>query len=109
MVLAKPTGMKPRALAEAIAPRLMFEGVVKVDVAGPGFINLSLDPSAFARGAARRARGSPRFGASDIGLGAKINVEYVSANPTGPLHVGMGGAPWSATRSRACSPSPGTT
>jgi len=89
MVLAKPAGMAPRALAEIIAPCLReAAGVTNVTIAGPGFINLTLS-DAFWRAALRAALDlGERFGASDLGAGQRVNVEYVSANPTGPMHVG---------------------
>jgi arginyl-tRNA synthetase len=91
MVLAKDAGKKPRELAEAIAERLRADGPVeKVDVAGPGFINIKLKPAAWIdalRGAVQLGR---QYGASNIGKGEAVNVEYVSANPTGPMHVGHG-------------------
>jgi len=91
MVLAKEAGKKPRELAEAIAVTLRDDDLVaKVDVAGPGFINLTLKPAAWlAELRSILARGS-RYGASTIGERDKANVEYVSANPTGPMHVGHG-------------------
>jgi arginyl-tRNA synthetase len=89
MVLAKDAGKKPRELAEAIAEKLRADDQVeKVDVAGPGFINIKLKPVAWIaalRGAVHLGAG---YGASDIGGGTPVNVEYVSANPTGPMHVG---------------------
>jgi arginyl-tRNA synthetase len=89
MVLAKDSGKKPRELAEAIAGKLRRDPLVaKVDVAGPGFINLTLDPSAW-RDALRTAiRIGPPYGGSHVGRGEAVNIEYVSANPTGPMHVG---------------------
>jgi arginyl-tRNA synthetase len=91
MVLAKDAGKKPRELAEAIAERLRADGLVeKVDVAGPGFINIKLNPAAWIdalRGAVQLGR---QYGASNVGKGKAVNVEYVSANPTGPMHVGHG-------------------
>ncbi|MFI5011266.1 MAG: arginine--tRNA ligase [Hyphomicrobiales bacterium] len=90
MVLAKEARTSPRALAERIARRLVSQGVAKAEVAGPGFINLSLEPGVFDEVLrACLAQGS-RFGAADIGAGAKVNVEYVSTNPTGPIHIGHG-------------------
>ncbi len=89
MLLAKPAGMKPRDIAEMMAAGLReVEGVSEVEIAGPGFINMRLGDAvwhdclkvAIGQGAA--------YGASDHGAGAKVNVEYVSANPTGPLHIG---------------------
>ncbi|APX88486.1 arginine--tRNA ligase [Brevirhabdus pacifica] len=89
MVLAKPAGMKPRDIADALAARLLEDGrIASADVAGPGFLNLRLSPAVW-QGVVRAAlREGVDFGRSDMGQGRKINVEYVSANPTGPLHVG---------------------
>lgn len=89
MVLAKAAGQNPRALAEAIAEALRADkDVVKVDVAGPGFVNMKLSDGFWqAHLAAILAAGS-NYGRSTIGAAKKINVEYVSANPTGPMHVG---------------------
>ncbi len=89
MVLAKDAGMKPRDLAGLIAARL--EGlphVTKVEVAGPGFINLSLDPAFWPTILVPVLNQGTAFGASALGGGEAVNVEYVSANPTGPMHVG---------------------
>lgn len=89
MVLAKAAGKKPRDIAEPLAAALKSDAdVVSAEVAGPGFLNLRLSP-AFWHGVVQTivAQGA-RFGASDIGQGARTNVEYVSANPTGPMHVG---------------------
>ncbi|WP_136162900.1 arginine--tRNA ligase [Sphingomonas flavalba] len=89
MVLAKPAGTNPRALAEALAERLRaVAGVESVAVAGPGFINLTLNDAVWrAELAEIHARGDD-YGRSAIGAGRKVNVEYVSANPTGPMHMG---------------------
>ena len=89
MVLAKDAGRKPRELAEAIAEKLRADALVsRVDVAGPGFINLTLKPAAWIE-ALRSAIGlASQYGRSDAGQGVRVNVEYVSANPTGPMHVG---------------------
>jgi arginyl-tRNA synthetase len=91
MVLAKDAGKKPRELADAYAERLRADDLVgSVEVAGPGFINLTLKPAAWI-GALRSAVQLGRdFGRSDAGRDARVNVEYVSANPTGPMHVGHG-------------------
>ncbi|WP_375550253.1 arginine--tRNA ligase [Rhodophyticola porphyridii] len=89
MVLAKPAGMKPRDIAEALAGKLAADDRIdSADVAGPGFINLRLSAETW-RGVIRGilAAGAG-YGRSDVGAGRKVNVEYVSANPTGPLHVG---------------------
>jgi arginyl-tRNA synthetase len=89
MVLAKDAGKKPRELAEAIAAKLRADALVaKVDVAGPGFINLTLKPSAWIGALRAVLEAGPGYGRSKVGQGAPINVEYVSANPTGPMHVG---------------------
>ncbi len=89
MVLAKPAGLKPRDIAEKLAEGLVADERIKsAEVAGPGFLNLRLAPSIWAN-VVRAALGSGEaFGMSSLGLGRKVNVEYVSANPTGPLHVG---------------------
>jgi arginyl-tRNA synthetase len=89
MVLAKDAGKKPRELAEAIAEKLRADDLVeKVDVAGPGFINLTLKPVAWLEVLRTAAHSGPRYGKTDVGHGQPINVEYVSANPTGPMHIG---------------------
>jgi arginyl-tRNA synthetase len=88
MVLAKPAGMAPRAIADALALRLMADPrVAGADVAGPGFLNLRLVPDAW-QGLVREVlvQGA-RYGRSGLGQGRKVNVEFVSANPTGPMHV----------------------
>jgi arginyl-tRNA synthetase len=89
MVLAKEARAKPRDLAEAIAKRLRADPLMaSVDVAGPGFINLTLKPQAWADALRTVLAEGDRYGRSDIGAREKVNVEYVSANPTGPMHVG---------------------
>jgi arginyl-tRNA synthetase len=89
MVLAKEAGKKPRELAEAIAEKLRADALIaKVEVAGPGFINLTLRPDAWTEELRTVLRSGLEYGRSDIGAGAPVNVEYVSANPTGPMHVG---------------------
>ena len=88
MVLAKPAGLKPRDIAEALAGVLAEDDrIAEAQVAGPGFLNLRLAPEAWSAVVAA-ALTDPDFGASDMGQGQRVNVEYVSANPTGPLHVG---------------------
>ncbi len=89
MVLVKQVGMKPRDVASMIAAVLEQDSDIgKVDVAGPGFINMTLSDS-FWRGVVLDILASGEdFGRCDLGKGAKMNVEYVSANPTGPMHVG---------------------
>jgi arginyl-tRNA synthetase len=89
MVLAKPAGMKPRDIAEKLADRLTaFDDVVSVDVAGPGFVNLSLSDGYWQAQLDALVRAGGGFGRSQVGAGEKVNVEFVSANPTGPMHVG---------------------
>jgi arginyl-tRNA synthetase len=91
MVLAKDAGRKPRELGEAIADKLRADAVVaKVDVAGPGFINITLKPNAWIEALRGAVQLGAQYGLSDIGGGVPVNVEYVSANPTGPMHVGHG-------------------
>ena len=89
MVLAREAGTKPRDLADKIAEKLRADDLVaSVDVAGPGFINLTLKPQVWADELRTVLRENVSYGKSAIGSGAKVNVEYVSANPTGPMHVG---------------------
>ncbi|HEX7566217.1 MAG TPA: arginine--tRNA ligase [Bradyrhizobium sp.] len=89
MVLAKEARAKPRDLAEQIAARLRTDDLIaSVDVAGPGFINLTLKPSAWSDALRTVLREGASYGRSAIGAAEKVNVEYVSANPTGPMHVG---------------------
>lgn len=89
MVLSKPAGMKPRDLADQLAKRLENEkGVTEVSIAGPGFINLRLSNDIWFEGIGDVLKAGADFGASDMGTGQAVNVEYVSANPTGPMHVG---------------------
>jgi arginyl-tRNA synthetase len=89
MVLAKDAGLKPRELAERLAAELgKRPEIAKVEVAGPGFINLTLDPSVWREALGAAILAGPEFGRSDIGKAEPVNVEYVSANPTGPMHVG---------------------
>ncbi len=89
MVLAKDAKRKPRELAEAIAERLRRDDWVQsVEVAGPGFINLTLKPQVWREALRAAIVAGPDFGKPNNGQGRKVNVEYVSANPTGPMHVG---------------------
>jgi arginyl-tRNA synthetase len=89
MALAKDAGMKPRELAERLAAELgQLPEITKVEVAGPGFINMTLDPSVWRQALRAAILAGPDYGRADIGKAAPINVEYVSANPTGPMHVG---------------------
>ncbi len=89
MVLAKPASMKPRDIAELLAPRLTRDPrVTSADVAGPGFLNLRLSDAVWQAVVADILQNGTGYGRSGMGSGQKVNVEYVSANPTGPLHVG---------------------
>ena len=89
MVLAKPAKAKPRDIAEALAPKLTEDPrVTSAEVAGPGFLNLRLAGDAWEGIVAGVLGQGAAYGRSDMGAGQKVNVEYVSANPTGPLHVG---------------------
>ena len=89
MVLAKGVGTSPRALAEAIKPRLKaLPPVTAVEIAGPGFINLRLAPDAWRDELRTILREGDEYGLSSVGNNERVNVEYVSANPTGPLHMG---------------------
>src|SRR2546421_3403263 len=89
MVLAKEAKAKPRDLADRIAEKLRADDLITaVDVAGPGFINLTLQPSAWAEELRAVLREGEAYGKSATGACEKVNVEYVSANPTGPMHVG---------------------
>src|SRR5690349_17572791 len=89
MALAKDAGLKPRDLAQMIAAELGKRAeVTKAEVAGPGFINLTLDARVWRDALADAVRAGADYGRSDIGAGEPVNVEYVSANPTGPMHVG---------------------
>jgi arginyl-tRNA synthetase len=89
MVLAKEARAKPRDLAEAIATRLRNDALIeKVDIAGPGFINLTLKPTAWTDALRTILREGEAYGRIALDAPPKVNVEYVSANPTGPMHVG---------------------
>lgn len=91
MVLSKDAKMNPRALADLLVAELGREpGVTEVSVAGPGFINIRLDPVLFAEVLRAALQQGEAFGRSVRGKGVRVNVEYVSANPTGPMHVGHG-------------------
>lgn len=89
MVLAKPAGLKPRDVAEKLLARLKeLDGVAAAEIAGPGFINLRLSDDFWRVQLAEILKAGSAFGDSTLGSGIAVNVEYVSANPTGPLHVG---------------------
>jgi len=89
MVLAKGASTNPRALAEALLPKLeAIPGVTSVEIAGPGFINLRLDQDAWRDELTTILAEGEEYGLSKVGANERVNVEYVSANPTGPMHMG---------------------
>jgi arginyl-tRNA synthetase len=89
MVLAKRAGTNPRALAELIVPKLIeIEEVASAEVAGPGFINIRLNRSVWEEELRTILAEGEAYGRSAVGRGRTVNVEYVSANPTGPMHMG---------------------
>ena len=89
MVLAKPAGLAPREIAQDLAARLLADPRVEAaEVAGPGFLNLRLAPQVWHDVVTDAIDAGRAFGHSGLGAGVKVNVEFVSANPTGPLHVG---------------------
>lgn len=89
MVLAKPAGLPPRQIADALAAGLARDTrVLRAEVAGPGFLNLRLDPTIWQRLVQAVLEQGADYGRSTLGAGQKVNVEFVSANPTGPMHVG---------------------
>jgi len=91
MVLCKGANMKPRDLAEIIKAEIeKLDGVTNAEIAGPGFINCRLDNGFWHGQLGEILKSGTNYGTSDIGAGHKVNVEYVSANPTGPMHVGHG-------------------
>ena len=91
MVLAKPAGMKPRDIADKLAAKLAGDAeIVAVEVAGPGFLNLRLAPAVWHGVVAAILAGGDAYGRADLGRSESVDVEYVSANPTGPMHVGHG-------------------
>ena len=92
MTLARPLKRKPREIADDVVRHLDVgrAGVSRVEIAGPGFINFHLDPTHLARQIVDIVRAGDRYGRSDAGAGRRANIEFVSANPTGPLHVGHG-------------------
>jgi arginyl-tRNA synthetase len=92
MTLAKSLGRKPRDLAQAIVERLDYAraGIKSAEIAGPGFINFRVSGDVFAEGLRALIAASDQYGRSNAGQACPVNVEFVSANPTGPLHVGHG-------------------
>ena len=95
MQVAKPAGVPPRLVAELLATRLRaVPGVTGVDVAGPGFLNLTVDAAAAGELARTVVRAGEAYGTSGAHAGLRVNLEFVSANPTGPIHIG--GTRWAA-------------
>ncbi|WP_448617818.1 arginine--tRNA ligase [Geodermatophilus sp. URMC 65] len=93
--LAKPAGRPPREVAEVLAEELRARpGIAAVDVAGPGFLNITLAQGALGRIAVEAVTAGPGYGHTDTLTGQKLNLEFVSANPTGPVHIG--GTRWAA-------------
>jgi arginyl-tRNA synthetase len=93
--LAKPAGRAPRDVAELVATRLRdVDGVAEVDVAGPGFLNITLDDAAQGELARTVVTAGEAYGTGSAMSGEKVNLEFVSANPTGPIHIG--GVRWAA-------------
>ncbi|MFC8718856.1 arginine--tRNA ligase [Kitasatospora sp. NPDC057198] len=93
--LAKPAGKPPRAVAEILAGRLReITGVAKVDIAGPGFLNITLDAATQGELARTIVEAGEAYGRNEALKGLRINLEFVSANPTGPIHIG--GVRWAA-------------
>jgi arginyl-tRNA synthetase len=91
MVLSKDVGKKPRELAVLIAQKILqIPHVTKAEIAGPGFINISLEPAFWLDVLRAALNAGQEYGRSDFGKNESVNVEYVSANPTGPMHVGHG-------------------
>jgi arginyl-tRNA synthetase len=89
MLLAKPLGMKPRDIAQKLYEKLATApDIAKVEVAGPGFLNITLKPEVWHRLVRAILNEGRDYGRADIGKGETVNIEYVSANPTGPMHVG---------------------
>ncbi len=91
MLLAKPAGLKPRDLALSLLERIVvLPSVSSAEIAGPGFINIRLDDAFWHARLGEVLGAGTAYGTSTVGAAQKVNVEYVSANPTGPLHVGHG-------------------
>ena len=92
MVLAKPLRSKPREIAERLRDSMKLDsaGVSKIEIAGPGFMNFWIDAGRIASGLRDIVTADEKYGGNTVGAGRVVNVEFVSANPTGPLHVGHG-------------------
>jgi len=92
MILAKPLRSRPRDIAERLRDAMQLDraGVSKIDIAGPGFMNFWIDPGKIAGGLREVISADEDYGSNSVGAGRVVNIEFVSANPTGPLHVGHG-------------------
>jgi arginyl-tRNA synthetase len=92
MTLARPLKKRPAEIAGLLRDRMRLAdaGVEKIDIAGPGFMNFWLDPARISEAVRDVITANENFGKSDVGHGERVNIEFVSANPTGPLHVGHG-------------------
>jgi arginyl-tRNA synthetase len=91
MMLAKQAGKPPRAIAEEIAAAMADDArIARIDIAGPGFLNFTFAPSFWHETVAMVRDAGDAYGSSSMGAGTRVQVEYVSANPTGPLHIGHG-------------------
>src|SRR3954465_11148800 len=92
MLLAKPLRSRPREIAEKLRDSMQLEraGVSRIDIAGPGFMNFWIDPETIASGLRDVIGADAKYGTNGVGAGRVVNIEFVSANPTGPLHVGHG-------------------
>jgi arginyl-tRNA synthetase len=94
MVLAKPAGRPPREVAQGLVEEIRSvdggRSIESIDIAGPGFVNLKLRPEIWLAELSEVERQGDRYGRTEVGKGKRVNVEFVSANPTGPMHVGHG-------------------
>ncbi|MBP9727125.1 MAG: arginine--tRNA ligase [Gammaproteobacteria bacterium] len=90
MVLAKSMNLQPRELAQQFLKQLSHPSILKMEIAGPGFINFYMDPAQQTAVIMQAITQKERFGCSNLGAGKRVHIEFVSANPTGPLHVGHG-------------------
>lgn len=90
MVLAKSMNMQPRELAQQLMERMAHPSILKMEIAGPGFINFYIDPAQQTAVIMQAITQKEQFGRSQFGAEKRVHIEYVSANPTGPLHVGHG-------------------
>ncbi|BCS89333.1 hypothetical protein PSDVSF_25750 [Pseudodesulfovibrio sediminis] len=91
MMLAKQSKKAPRAIAEDIQGAMQSDALIeKIDIAGPGFLNFTFAPTFWQATVGVVQEAGEAYGSSDMGKGTKVQVEYVSANPTGPLHIGHG-------------------